>query len=127
MTPIAKIIPMLAALAAIPVMAAAQADPHAGHHPPEAAAPATPPAATPGAPQAQVPGCPMMSGGMMGGQKPADGAAAQGMGGKGAMGGAPGQMMAGKDKTMMQQCMTAAAAAPDAKPGAMPSAPSKKQ
>jgi len=126
MTAFTKILPMLAALAS------AQADPHAGHHPPEVAAPAAPPAATPTTPQAQGTGCQMMSAGMMGGQKPADGAAsAPGTGDKGAMGAAPGQMMAANGQMMNMQGMQCSPGAmtsmQGAKPGATPSMPDKHQ
>lgn len=119
---LAKILPLLAALAATPTLAR-EADPHAGHHPggpPPAAAqpPATAPKAeTPPAPATK--GCPMMQPGMAGmngqmmdGPKPAAAPAA------------PMAMQPGTDGAMMSMdmpCMRKAAApasspAPDAKP-----------
>lgn len=96
-----KILSLLAAFAAAPVLAA-EPDAHASHHPasaPESTSPATPVPQTDAAP-GSAQGCPMMKGHMTGGQMPMHGSqgGAQGMAGMGS----GGMMMGGKGMTCMQ-------------------------
>jgi hypothetical protein len=98
MTPLLKILPLFAALAAAPAFAA-EPDPHAGHHPAADAAAPKGPAPTAAA-KPEMKGCPMMDAKMAGGPSAMGGKTPDGkmMDGK--------MMMDGKD----MHCMAGAAA-----------------